>query len=151
MSFNKYPKTNGTYLYRDQGEYLQIYKDSFRIVRTSFCTPCVDLDEGDSIAASGTVEYLQPEFARFTSVDDSSVYSVKVEETCDSTLKDSVKIKFIFPFNGKFRIKYSIADLPDSFTDKKCFMVSKKEEIFFSLIYDIYNLDIQYNGIGIGV
>jgi hypothetical protein len=89
---------NGTYLFEDF-EYMQIENDSFRIIS-------YEGFNGDSIVAQGSIKKTrESNFIELTSKPFGNVYdNIKIEECYDSSLVDSVKIKFVFPYNGDHKI-----------------------------------------------
>ncbi len=144
--FPQAKKIRGTYLYSDNEEYIQIDEDIFKIIRTGVCIPCVDLDKGDSIASFGSVEYIKDGFVKFKSDIDSSIYkNTTIEESYDASIKDSVKIKFFFPFKGKYRIDATIG-FPYMYTENNCITIPKKEYTLGPLNFNIYNLNLKCSG-----
>lgn len=140
-------KMKGTYIYSNEEEYIQIDKDAFRIIRTRACTPCVDLDEGDSIASYGSVKYIQDGFIKLKSYRDSSIYrNTIIVESYDERIKDSVKIRFVFPFKGKYRIDAALGDSPYISTENEYITIPKKRYTLNPLDFNIYNLSLKYNG-----
>jgi|WetSurMetagenome_2_1015567.scaffolds.fasta_scaffold241658_1 hypothetical protein len=137
----------GTYIYSDNEEYIQISKSTFKIIRTQLCTSCVNLNKGDSIASFGSVEYIQDNFIRLRSDRDSSIYkSMTIEESNDASIKDSVKIRFVFPFKGKYRIDASLIGIPPLSVEKKCITIPREKFTLDPLAFEIYNMDLKYNG-----
>lgn len=135
----------GTYLLSDNEEYLQIDRDKYKIIRTHVCPGCIDLDEGDSLASVGRVEYIQADFVKLTSDPDSIVNkTVKVEESYNPQIYDSVKIRFVFPFKGKYRIKASVG-YPLKSTKCDTIIIPREEYALGSLFFEIYNLDLICN------
>jgi hypothetical protein len=146
LEFVQAKKIKGTYLYSDNEEYIQIDKDLFKIIRTKVCIPCMDLDKGDSLASSGSVEYIKDGFIKLKSDIDSSIYkNTTVEELYDANIKDSVKIKFFFPFKGKYRIDAAIG-FPYISTENDCITIPKSKYTLDTFNFNIYNLNIKYNG-----
>jgi|GEM_PF-5120644 len=146
FAFAHSKKIKGTYIYSDHEEYMQIDKDSFKIMRTQFCTSCMDLDEGDSIASNGFVEYINDSFIKLRSFKDSSAYkNTTIEESYDDRIKDSIKIRFVFPFKGKFRINV-LTNLPYKSTENNWITIPRQEYAIGDLYFDIYNLSLKYNG-----
>lgn len=136
----------GTYICSDDEEYMHINKNSFKIIRTRACISCMDLDKNDSIASYGSVEYIQDGFIRLRSDRDSCIYkNTTVEESYDASIKDSLKIKFIFPFKGKFRIDVALG-FPYMSTENDYIIIPFKKNNLDPLIFDIYNLNLKYNG-----
>lgn len=166
-AFSQINKTSGTYLYSDKDEYMQIDKDNFKIIRTEICTPCVNLDEGDSIASYGRVEYIQGGLIKLTSAgiqklwldykqdgssrvisdEENDIFkTMSVKESHDSSLKDSIKIKFVFPFKGKYRIDASLIGNPRLSTENDSIIIPRDKYTLEPLNFEIYNLSLQYNG-----
>lgn len=136
----------GTYLLSNTEEYMQIDKGKYKIFRTQVCPPCFDLDEGDSLLSYGSVEYLQSSFVKLTSDPDSNVTrTVKVEETYDPQIIDSVRIRFIFPFKGKYRIEASVG-YPFKSTECNTLIIPRQKYILERLSFEIYNLNLFCNG-----
>lgn len=147
LTFAQTKKIRGTYLYSTEEEYMQIDKDIFKIIRTHICRSCIDLDEDDSIAAYGNVEYVKGGFIKLTSRMDSCIYkNTTIEESHEENLKDCVKIRFVFPFKGKYRIDASLGDLPCKSTENNCITISRHKYTLDPLYFEIYNLSLKYNG-----
>ena len=137
----------GSYLLSDNEEYIQIDNDNFKIIRTLDCPTCVDLDKFDSIISYGKVEYILDGFIRLTSDPDSMVdKTVKVEESFDPQINDSVKIRFVFPFKGKFRIAASVG-LPYKSTENDSIIIPKGKYVSGCLSFEIYNLSLKCNSL----
>lgn len=136
----------GTYICSDDEEYLHINKNSFKIIRTRACISCMDLDKNDSIASYGSVEYIRGGFIRLRSHRDSCIYkNTTVEESYDTSARDSLKIKFIFPFKGKFRIDVALGLFYIS-TENDYIIIPFKKNNVDPLIFSIYDLNLKYNG-----
>ena len=147
LTFAQGQNIQGTYLYSTEEEYMQIDNDIFQIIRTAICRPCIDLNDGDSIAARGKIEYITNDFIKLKSDRDSVIYnSTNIVESLDKNLKDSVKIRFVFPFKGKFRIDASLGDLPFKSTENNSIIIPKKKNTLDNLDFDIYDLNLKYNG-----
>lgn len=140
-------KVRGTYLYSDE-EYIHINMDSFEIIRTLACSPYVDLDKGDSIISFGSVKLINNDFIELKSYVDSNFYKkISILETCDKINHDSLTIFFKFPFVGKCKIIVNIPGYKSFATEKKQITVPKNKLYRISeLTYEIYNLDLKYNG-----
>ncbi|MDP4278267.1 MAG: hypothetical protein Q8914_11650 [Bacteroidota bacterium] len=136
----------GTYLLsNNEEEYIQIDKDKYKIIRTHVCPGCIDLDEGDSLASCGRVEYVQAGFVKLTSDPDSIVVkTVKVEESYNPQINDSVKIRFVFPFKGKYRIRASVG-YPSKSTKCDTIIIPREKYVLGNLFFEIYNLDLICN------
>ena len=148
LVFAQAKNIKGTYIYSDKEEYLQIDKDNFKIIRTRVCTLCMDLDKNDSIASYGSVKYTQDGFIKLRSDRDSSIYkNTTIEESYDASIKDSIKIRFIFPFNGKFRIYVSSGSYPYMSAEKNCLTIPRNKYVLAPLIFEIYNLSLKYNDV----
>ncbi len=146
LEFVQAKKIRGTYLYSDNEEYIQIDEDIFKIIRTGVCIPCMDLDKGDSIASFGSVEYIKDGFVKLKSDIDSSIYkNTTIEESYDASIKDSVKIKFLFFLKGKYRIGATIG-FPYMYTENNCITIPKKEYTLGPLNFNIYNLNLKCSG-----
>lgn len=164
-AFSQIKKIYGTYLSSDKDEYMQIDKDNFKIIRTVICTGCVDLDEGDNIASYGRVQYIQQGFIKLTSGSVSKLWlehgqngpskiisdqpnsilkTMSVKESHDSSLKDSIRIKFVFPFKGKYRIDVHLGYTLS--TENDCITIPPKKYRLDPLSFKIYNLSLNYNG-----
>lgn len=147
LAFSQSEKVKGTYLYSSEEEYLQIDTNGFKIIRTQACTACLDLNEGDSIAGQGNVTYFQDGFIKLQSDKDSSIYkNTTIEESFDSGIKDSIRIRFIFPFKGKFRIYASSGSYPYMTAEGNCITIPREKDVLAPLIFEIHNLSLKYNG-----
>jgi len=147
MLFCQSNKIRGTYNYSN-AEYIQINADSFRIIRTVKCLTCVDLNKGDSIISTGSVKYINKDFIELKSDPDSSYYkNISIFESFDSKIGDSLKISFTFPFRGKFKLEARTLDFPSKSTEKNEITIPKIKSYNISqVMYEIYNLDLRYDG-----
>lgn len=146
-TFGQYPIIHGTYLYSDN-EYMQIDNDRFQIVKTKIGRCSIDFVDGDSIAAHGKIESVTNDFIKLTAHKDSDIYkSTMVLESYDGNIKDSVKIRFHFPFRGRFRISASLGISPETFTESNSITIPKKKYPFGKLYFRIYNLNLKNDGL----
>jgi len=134
-------------MYSDE-EYIQISRDSFKIIRTLACIPCVDLDKDDSIISFGSIKYINNDFIELISSRDSSFYKdISIDESYDANIKDSLTISFIFPFKGKYKIEAGIIGFPYRTTEKNQITIPIFRLYHTNqLTYYIYNLNLKYNG-----
>jgi len=76
--------------------------------------------------------------------------NIKIEECCDSSLVDSVKIKFVFPCDGKLRIFL----YPESYTYSDSIMISKQQYYDWKDIssFEIFNCNpsVESDGTNFG-
>lgn len=134
---------NGTYLFEDF-EYMQIENDSFRIIS-------YEGFNGDSIVAQGSIKKIrESNFIELTSKPFGNVYdNIKIEECFDSSLVDSVKIKFVFPCDGKLRIFL----YPESYTYSDSIMISKQQYKWKEISsFEIFNCNpsVESDGTNLG-
>lgn len=134
-------------MYSDE-EYIQLSRDSFKIIRTHACIPCVDLDKNDSIISFGYVKYINNDFIELKSNQDSRFYkNISIVESYDANIKDSLIISFIFPFKGKYKIEAGIIGFPYRTTEKNQITIPIVRLFQTNeLTYYIYNLNLKYNG-----
>ena len=123
-------KINATYSL-NWYSYLTIAEDSFKLyIATSEYSPYVGpiyigstelsmqygLNRGDSILSEGKVEYETDNFIKLTSKDyeRESRKNIIVIDSIDSSLNDSIRFNFIFPFDGKYKIILGVVDVEPS-------------------------------------
>jgi len=148
-SFSQVTNISGVYLY--DWEYLKIDKDKFKIVFDRY------LPERDTIASFGDVEYIDDKFIKLTS--DKSYYcspseSIVFRELYDNTLMDSLRVEFVFPFNGDFDIKIHINNTPlQAITNSKILTIPLSSSSYVSSLrplrtfsFHIYNRSIIGDG-----
>lgn len=137
----------GTYLLTNNKEYMQIDNNSFKIIRTHLCPWCFDLDVSDSLISFGTLENVKNGFLKLTSYSDNNVHkTVTIEESFNSQIMDSVKIKFFFPFKGNYRISASVGYTFKS-TETDTIIIPRNKYVLGDLTFEIFNVNLLYNSL----
>jgi len=147
LSFSQ-NKINGTYLFYNGNEYMQINKDTFKIFRCEIYAGCFDLDKGDSLLSIGSITHLKNDLFQFQNSDlNQTNNDISVYEYYDpNTYKDSLKIKFVFPYNGRFRINANIRGYRENTSENDSIIIKRNIGTFEGLVFSIYNLDLVSNG-----
>ena len=98
-------KQNDTYVW-DLTEFLTISEDSFKLYLYPTYPLLYGLNKGDTILAEGTVHYESDNFIKLTSIDYEweAKKNMTIIESVDTSLNDSIRFRFIFPFDGKYKI-----------------------------------------------
>lgn len=128
----------GTYMFEDK-EYLQIYKDSFKIIRTSIGLSEVDLNNEDSIIAIGHFEDCGCNFIRLFSINNIDFKDkITFKEYVDSTFKDdSIQLVFNFPFKGILIIRAGFIGIPSKKTESNRVVIPKRNLLTDELYFEI--------------
>jgi hypothetical protein len=139
----------------DMSEFLKISKDSFKLYLYPTEPFLYGLEINDTILSEGTVKYESDNFIQLTSKD----YNREVEknmtvvEYMDTCSKDSLRFKFIFPFDGHFKITLYIDREAEflhgakyEFSNAGEFVVPKQIEGNFNFSFIILNQTLpRYN------
>jgi hypothetical protein len=90
----------------DMSVFLKISKDSYQLSLYPIYNMFYGLDKGDTILSEGLVKYESDNFIWLMSKDYEweAKKNITIIESYDEILNDSIKFKFIFPFNGQYKI-----------------------------------------------
>lgn len=125
ITFAQTGRINSTYAW-DLTEFLTISEDCFKLYLYPTYSLLYGLNSGDTILAEGTVCYEFDNFIKLTSKDYEweAKKNMTIIESVDSCLNDSIRFKFIFPFEGKYKI---ILYLGNNYKNK--YEVKNKKEV----------------------
>lgn len=136
-------KINGTYVWK-VSQFLTIFEDSFKLSLYPTEPLLYGLNRGDTILSEGKVQYESNNFIKLTSKDYAweAKKNMTIIESVDSCLSDSIRFKFIFPFDGKYKITlYFGRDFNNryEFADLKEVILPSRQDSILTFSFEILN------------
>lgn len=141
---------DGTYLSLNPLEYIQISKGKFKIIIPPEARKALDLNNGDSVIASGTVKKDTSGFLILQTENENNFVNkskLVVEKFNSDFSEDSLKIKFQFTLKGKYRIDVEDSNSSVFSTEKDIIVIPKERNINLSLHIKIYKTNLKGNAI----
>jgi hypothetical protein len=130
----------------DMSVFLKISKGSYQLSLYPIYYMVYGLDKGDSILSEGLIKYESDNFIRLTSknYEREAKKNITIIESYDEILKDSIKFKFIFPFNGQYKIililsKDNKQQIDYEFKNQKEIVVPMHKDSLMAFSYEIIN------------
>lgn len=144
---------DGTYLSLNPLEYIQISKGKFKIIIPPAARNALDLNDSDSVIASGTVKKDTSSFLILQTENENNFVnkSKLVVETYNANFSgDSLKIEFHFNLKSKYRIDVQNSNSSVFSTEKDVVVIPKEKNINASLHIKIYKTHLKGDDINNG-
>ncbi len=141
--FSQNSKNYGVYV-GQEGETIIIENNSFKILSDRLN---IELGQDNSIVAFGDAKFLDNDFVELNSVNhhENVIQSTIISESENLTIKDSLFIKFSFPFSGEYKIEIYIGGylIEYGMTNRSEIKVPMEKIRNQSIQFRIFNLDLS--------